>query len=63
MYYFIIRFWNFYQILYRLHFVMFVLHFTKSFSKKCRNFAPDKTKRKRNGLNLNVLIHIIIFFY
>jgi hypothetical protein len=50
MYYFIIRFFKFYQISYRLHFIMSVLHFATSFSLKCSNFAPDNTKRKRNGL-------------
>lgn len=50
MYYFIIRFFKFYQILYRLHFVKFVLHFKMSISLKCTNFALDNTKRKGNGL-------------
>ena len=61
MYYFIIRFLIFYQILYRLHFVRSLLHFAMSFCYKCITFAPDKTKRKRNVLNLNVKLHIIIF--
>ena len=62
MYYFIIRFKIFYQILYRLHFVTFVLHFAKSFSGKCCNFAPDKTNRKRIVLNLNTDITLFILY-
>ena len=50
MYYFIIPFTKFYQILHKLHFIMFVLHLAMSFSLKYSNFAPDNTKRKRNGL-------------
>ena len=61
MYYFIIRFLKFYQILHRLHFVKSLLHFTMSFSYKCCTFAPDKTKTKRFGLNSNIDIHIINF--
>ena len=55
MYYFIILFTKFYQILHKLHFIMFVLHFAMSFSLKYSNFAPDNTKRKRNGLFLNTV--------
>ena len=53
MYYFIIPFTKFYQILHKLHIIMFVLHFAMSIFSKCTNFAPEYTKRKRNGLFLN----------
>ena len=57
MYYFIIPFKNSYQILYKLHFVKFVLHFKMYDSLNSTNFAIENTKRKRNVLNLNANIH------
>ena len=61
MYYFIIRFWNFYHFFYRLHFVMSVLHFAKSFSNKSTNFAPDKNKNERKWAKFECIYYTLLY--
>ena len=65
MYYFIIPIAKSYQILWKLHFVKFVLHLKMYYYQKYANFALGNTKRKRNVLNSNTRAHLayIIYYY